>query len=40
MPLAQGKRIEIITRKEFEVEMCLEGWCKPEDVPDLKARGK
>jgi hypothetical protein len=38
MPRVQGKRIQIITREQFEAECCLSGWLKPVDVPAIKAR--
>jgi hypothetical protein len=39
MPLAQGKRIVIITRKEYDKEVCLVGWLKPADVRKSTRRG-
>jgi hypothetical protein len=38
MPLAQGRRIVEITLDAYLVALCQEGWCRPEDVPAIKAK--
>jgi hypothetical protein len=38
MPRCQGRRVVVITPREFEAELILRGWCKPADVAELKAK--
>lgn len=38
MPRVQGKRIKVITAREYEAARVLSGWLAPADVKSYKAR--